>query len=157
MSKHPKAEPEKGFPVSNLQFMHRLFLAYQNQQTLPVELSCSHYCELLTISDDSKCSLYEKECTASKWSTRELRQQLDSSLYERLLLSRGKENKEEVQRLAEKNQEISRPEAILSDPYAFESAGIPAKKPVMEADPEDAFIDHIEKFLLELGKGFMFT
>ena len=82
--------------------MRRLFLAYPNQQTLSVKLNWSHYCELLTISDDNKRSFYEKECIASKWSARELKRQLDLSLYERLLLSRGKENKEEVKRLAEK-------------------------------------------------------
>ena len=120
-------------------------------------MSWSHYCELLTISDDKKRSFYEKECIASKWSVRELKRQLDSSLYERLLLSRGKENKEEVKRLAEKGQEIEKPEDILKDPYVFEFVGLPENKPVMESDLEDALINHIEKFLLELGKGFMFV
>ena len=102
ISKRLKAELGNSFSISNLQFMRRLFLAYPNQQTLSVKLSWSHYCELLTISDDNKRSFYEKECITSKWSVRELKRQLDSSLYERLLLSRGKENKEEVKRLAEK-------------------------------------------------------
>ena len=118
ISKRLKAELGNGFSISNLQFMRRLFLAYPNQQTLSVKLSWSHYCELLTISDDNKRSFYEKECIASKWSVRELKRQLDSSLYERLLLSRGKENKEEVKRLAEKGQEIEKPEDILKDPKA---------------------------------------
>ena len=157
ISKRLKAELGNGFSISNLQFMRRLFLSYPNQQTLSVKLSWSHYCELLTISDDNKRSFYEKECIASKWSVRELKRQLDSSLYERLLLSRGKENKEEVKRLAEKGQEIEKPEDILKDPYVFEFVGLPENKPVMEADLEDALINHIEKFLLELGKGFMFV
>ena len=157
ISKRLKAELGNGFSISNLQFMRRLFLAYPNQQTLSVKLSWSHYCELLTISDDGKRSFYEKECIASKWSIRELKRQLDSSLYERLLLSRGKENKEEVRRLAENGQEIEKPEDILKDPYVFEFVGLPENRTVMEADLEDALIDHVEKFLLELGKGFMFV
>ena len=87
ISKRLTAELGNGFSISNLQFMRRLFLSYPNQQTLSVKLSWSHYCELLTISDDNKRSFYEKECVASKWSVRELKRQLDSSLYERLLLS----------------------------------------------------------------------
>ena len=157
ISKRLKAELGNGFSISNLQFMRRLFLAYPNQQTLSVKLSWSHYCELLTISDDSKRSFYEKECITSRWSVRELKRQLDSSLYKRLLLSRGKENKEEARRLAENGQEIEKPEDILKDPYVFEFVGLPENKTVMEADLEDALIDHIEKFLLELGKGFMFV
>ena len=157
ISKRLKAVLGNGFSISNLQFMRRLFLAYPNQQTLSVKLSWSHYCELLSISDTNKRSFYEKECIASKWSVRELKRQLDSSLYERLLLSRGKENKEEVRKLAEKGQEIAKPEDILKDPYVFEFAGLPENKPVMEADIENALTNHIEKFLLELGKGFMFV
>ena len=60
-------------------------------------------------------------------------------------------------KLAEKGQEIEKPEDILKDPYVFEFVGLPENKPVMEADFEDALINHIEKFLLELGKGFMFV
>ncbi len=63
ISKRLKAELGNGFSISNLQFMRRLFLAYPNQQTLSVKLSWSHYCELLIISDDNKCSFYERECT----------------------------------------------------------------------------------------------
>ena len=87
VSKRLRAELGNGFSVSNLQFMRRFFLLYPKQQTLSVKLSWSHYCELLTISDENKRSFYEKECIASRWSVRELKRQLDSSLYERLLLS----------------------------------------------------------------------
>ena len=137
--------------------MRRFFLVYRKSQTLSDQLSWSHYCEILTISDENKRSFYEKECIASKWSVKELKRQLDSSLYERLLLSRGKENKEKVKRLTEKGQEIEKPEDILKDPYVFEFVGLPENKPMMEADLEDALINHIEKFLLKLGKGFMFV
>ena len=102
LSKRLTAEIGSGFSMTNLSFMRRFYLAYPKFQTASEKLSWSHYCELLTISDDNKRSFYEKECIASKWSVRELKRQLDSSLYECLLLSRGKENKEEVKRLAEK-------------------------------------------------------
>ena len=126
ISKRLKAELGSGFSLTNLKTMRRFFLVYRKSQTLSDQLSWSHYCELLTISDDNKRSFYEKECIASKWSVRELKRQLDSSLYERLLLSRGKENKEEVKRLAEKGQEIEKPEDILKDPYVFEFVGLSA-------------------------------
>ena len=124
ISKRLKAELGNGFSISNLQFMRRLFLSYPNQQTLSVKLSWSHYCELLTISDDNKRSFYEKECIASKWSVRELKRQLDSSLYERLLLSRGKENKEEVKRLAEKGQEEPARQAEYEIKTAIQSLSV---------------------------------
>ena len=156
IAKRLKSELGSGFSLTNLKTMRRFFLIYRKSQTLSDQLSWSHYCELLTISDENKRSFYEKECIASKWSVRELKRQLDSSLYERLLLSRGKENKEEVKRLAEKGQEIEKPEDILKDPYVFEFGGLPENKSVMEVGLENALINHIERFLLELGKGFMF-
>ena len=78
----------KGFSVSNLQFMRRFYQDYPIQQTLSVKLSWSHYCELLTISDREKRSFYEKEAMTAGWSVRELQRQIESSLFERLLLSR---------------------------------------------------------------------
>ena len=98
ISKRLTAELGSGFSLTNLKAMRKFFLIYRKGQTLSDQLSWSHYCELLTISDENKRSFYEKECVASKWSVRELKRQLDSSLYERLLLSRGKENKEEVKK-----------------------------------------------------------
>ena len=147
----------KGFSVSNLQFMRRFYQTYQIQQTLSVKLSWSHYCELLTISDPDRRSFYEKECIHSKWSVRELKRQIDTSLFERLLLSDGKANQEKVIALATKGQELSSPEDIVKDPYVFEFLGLPEGKPVMESDLEKALVRQIENFLLELGRGFMFV
>ena len=146
-----------GFSRSNLQNMRSLYLAYPKCQTLSGKLSWSHYCELLFISDDDRRSFYEKECVRSGWSVRELKRQISTSLYERLLLSDGKVNKEKVLELAEKGQEISTPGDIVKDPYVFEFLGIPDKKPVMESELEKALIRQIEDFLLELGRGFMFV
>lgn len=100
LSKDLTKEFWKGFSVSNLQFMRRFYQNYQIQQTVSVKLSWSHYCELLTISDADKRSFYEKESINSGWSIRELKRQISTSLYERLLLSEGKTNKETVLALA---------------------------------------------------------
>lgn len=120
-------------------------------------MSWSHYCELLSISDTDKRSFYEKEAVNSGWSVRELKRQIDSSLFERLLLSRGDANKEQVLALALHGNEIAQPEDIIRDPYVFEFLGLPEDRPVMESDLEQALVQQIEKFLLELGRGFMFV
>ncbi len=137
--------------------MRRFYQSYQIQQTVSVKLSWSHYCELLTISDPDKRSFYEKETINSGWSIRELKRQISTSLYERLLLSEGKTNKETVLALAEKGIEMSTPLDIIKDPYVFEFLGVPENKPMLESDLEKALVAQIEKFLLELGRGFMFV
>lgn len=157
LSKVLTRELGKGFSVSNLQFMRRFYLTYRIQQTVSVKLSWSHYCELLSISDSDKRSFYEKEAINANWSVRELKRQIDSSLFERLLLSRGEVNKEQVLALALKGNEIAEPADIIRDPYVFEFLGLPEDKPVMESDLERALVQQIEKFLLELGRGFMFV
>ena len=157
LSKALTAEFGKGFSVSNIQFMRRFYQTYQIQQTASVKLTWSHYCELLTISDPDKRSFYEKEAVNANWSVRELKRQIDSSLFERLLLSRGDANKEQVLALAEKGIEIAEPADLIRDPYVFEFLGIPEDKPMLESDLERALVQQIEKFLLELGRGFMFV
>ncbi len=157
LSKALTAEYGKGFSVANLQYMRRFFMSYEKQQTVSVKLSWSHYCELLIISDESKRSFYEKECINARWSVRELKRQIDSSLYERLLLSGGEVNKQKVLSLALHGNEIVKPEDIIRDPYVFEFLGIPEDKPFYESDLEAALVAQIEKFLLELGRGFMFV
>jgi predicted nuclease of restriction endonuclease-like (RecB) superfamily len=157
LSRELTKEFGKGFSRSNLQNMRAFYLNYENCQTVSGKLSWSHYCELLTISDADKRSFYEKESINAGWSVRELKRQIDSSLFERLLLSRGDANKEQVLALALKGNEISQPADIIRDPYVFEFLGLPEDKPVMESDLEEALVRQIEKFLLELGRGFMFV
>ena len=157
LSKELTKEFGKGFSVSNLQFMRRFYQTYQIQQTVSVKLSWSHYCELLTISDDEKRRFYEKEAINSGWSIREMKRQIATSLYERLLLSDGKANKEKVLALAEKGIEMAQPADMIKDPYVFEFLGLPENKPLMESDLEKTLVEQIEKFLLELGRGFMFV
>lgn len=109
--------------------MRQFYLTYQKCQTLSGKLSWSHYCELLSISDPDKRSFYEKETVNSNWSVRELKRQIASSLFERLLLSKGDVNKEKVLALAAKGNEIAQPEDIICDPYVFEFLGLPEDKP----------------------------
>jgi len=157
LSKELTREFGRGFSVSNIQFMRRFYQTYSNQQTVSVKLSWSHYCELLSISDNSKRSFYEKEAVNSGWSIRELKRQIATSLYERLLLSEGKANKEKVLALAEKGVEMVKPADMIKDPYVFEFLGVSENKPMLESDLEQALVVQIEKFLLELGRGFMFV
>ena len=157
MSKELIKEFGKGFSRSNLQNMRAFYLNYPKCQSVTGKLTWTHYCELLLISDHDKRSFYEKECINSRWSVRELKRQIETSLYERLLLSTGTENKERVLELSLKGNEIAKPSDIIKDPYVFEFLGIPENKPILESDLESALVTHIEKFLLELGKGFMFV
>ena len=147
----------KGFSLSNLYNMKMFYTKYPIFQSVTGKLSWTHYCELLYISDDDKRSFYEKEAINSNWSVRELKRQISSSLFERLLLSNGEANKKKVLELALKGNEIAKPEDIVKDPYVFEFLGLPENKPMMESDLEEALVRQIEKFLLELGKGFMFV
>lgn len=157
LSKELTREFGKGFSRSNLQNMRAFYLAYEKCQTVSGKLSWSHYCELLSITDENKRSFYEKESINSGWSVRELKRQIDSSLYERLLLSSGDVNKEKVLSLAQKGIEINQPADIIRDPYVFEFLGVPENKPILESNLEKALVVQIEKFLLELGRGFMFV
>lgn len=147
----------KGFSQSNLYNMKMFYTKYPIFQSVTGKLSWTHYCELLYISDDDKRGFYEKEAINANWSVRELKRQISSSLFERLLLSNGETNKKKVLELALKGNEIAKPEDIVKDPYVFEFLGLPENKPMMESDLEEALVRQIEKFLLELGKGFMFV
>lgn len=157
LSRQLTKEYGRGFSRSNLQNMRNLYLSYPICQTLSGKLTWSHYCELLSISDERKRSFYEQESINANWSVRELKRQIKTSLFERLLLSSGDENKKKILNLALKGNEINSASDIVRDPYVFEFLGIPEEKPIMESDLEKALINHIEKFLLELGKGFMYV
>jgi predicted nuclease of restriction endonuclease-like (RecB) superfamily len=119
----------------------------------PFTLSWSHYVELLTVKDPDERSFYEIEATNSGWSLPELRRQKASALYHRLALSRDKAG---VKRLAEKGQILTKPEDALKEPFVLEFLGLDEKSGYSESDLESAIITHLEKFLLELGKGFLF-
>ena len=157
LSKRLTKEYGKGFSKSNLFNMRNFYSTFPIFQMLSGKLSWSHYCELLSISDEKKKSFYEKETIQANWSVKELKRQIKTSLFERLLLSSGDENKAKVLDLALKGNEINKASDIVKDPYVFEFLGLPEEKLTMESDLEKSLITHIEKFLLELGKGFMYV
>jgi predicted nuclease of restriction endonuclease-like (RecB) superfamily len=119
----------------------------------PFTLSWSHYVLLLTIKKPEERSFYEIEATNEGWSQPELKRQVASCLYERLALSK---DKEEVRRLAREGQVIVTSADILKEPYVLEFLGLDENAGYSESDMETAIIDQLEQFLLELGKGFLF-
>ncbi|HAS81403.1 MAG TPA: DUF1016 domain-containing protein [Verrucomicrobia bacterium] len=116
-------------------------------------LSWSHYVLLMTIKDPDERSFYEIEASNEGWSLSELKRQKASALYERLALSRDKVG---IRQLAEKGQIITSAEDVLREPYVLEFLGFDEKSEYSETELESAIIDHLERFLLELGKGFLF-
>lgn len=146
----------KGFSVENLDRMRFFYRTYSNSSTVLTnfELSWSHYLFLMRIENMEERKFYEIECKNSNWSLRELRRQFDSALYERLALSK---NKEGVKLLSQKGIVVAKPEDIVKDPYILEFLGLPEKSEYSESDLEQKLIDRLEKFLLELGKGYAFV
>jgi len=157
LSKRLTLELGKGYSRSNLYNMRDFFTSYPKMQMLSGKLSWSHYIELKDVEDAEARSFYEHECANAHWSVEELKRQIGTSLFERLLLSNGKPNKEKVLALARQGAVIEKPEDILKQPYVFEFIGAREKKPVLEKVLEEKLIRHLEGFLLELGRGFMFV
>ena len=121
---------------------------------LRTELSWTHYRLLLKLEKDEARLFYMNEAANSNWSTRELERQINSLLFERLALSKDKKT---VIRMAKKGQAISSPEDLVKDPYVLEFLGLEKMEKYYEEDLEKALIDHLQKFILELGKGFSFV
>ncbi|MEI8375077.1 MAG: PDDEXK nuclease domain-containing protein [Planctomycetota bacterium] len=128
-------------------------ISAQHARKSPFTLSWTHYVLLLTIKDPDERSFYEIEATSESWSVPELKRQVASCLYERLALSRDKAG---IKRLAQEGQMITRPEDVLKEPLVLEFLGMDEKVEYSESDLESAIISEIERFLLELGKGFLF-
>jgi len=144
----------RGFSRQNLQNMKQFYLRFRNCQTPSGKLSWSHYLLLMRLDDDQAYTFYVKEAESENWSVRELDRQINSMLFERLSLSR---DKDEVRSLAEKGQIIESPDDVIKDPYVLEFLGLPEKAAYTENELETALIDRLQDFLLELGKGFAFV
>lgn len=148
----------KGFSETNLEQMRKFFKVYGIPQTLSEEfqfnLSWSHYLILMRIEDIGTRNFYEIEAIQNNWSLRELKRQVNSALYERLVLSK---DKEKVKELAVKGQIIEKPQDIIKDPYILEFLGLDEKSDYSENKLETEIINKLEMFLLELGKGFTFV
>ncbi len=117
-------------------------------------LSWSHYLFLMGITNPEERKFYETEATNENWSLREMKRQFNSALYERLSLSR---DKDEIAKLSTQGQIVERPEDIVKDPYILEFLGLREDSSYSESDLEQHIIDELQNFLMELGKGYTFV
>ncbi len=143
----------KGFSERNLERMRNVYLLFGKSSTALTKLSWSHLLRLSSIKDSSEREFYSIEAIENNWSVRELDRQVNSSLYERLSLSR---DKKKVRELATKGQKIQEPVDALKDPYVLEFLNLKEDHRYSESDLESAIISNLQMFLLELGKGFSF-
>ena len=143
----------RGFSVSNLKRMRRFYLEYPKGATVSHLLTWSHYVELLKIDDLLERSFYEKQTHIEKWSIRELQRQKKASLFLRLAASKDKDG---ILRLAKEGQSIEKPEDLIREPYVLDFLKIPEPYHLTESELESRIIEHLQEFLLELGKGFAF-
>jgi predicted nuclease of restriction endonuclease-like (RecB) superfamily len=171
LSQKLMAEFGRGFSVDNLQRMRVFYLMYKKYATLSristdqksetlsrksptlFRLSWSHYVFLMRLPEAER-KFYEIEAVKQNWSLRELERQFNSSLYERLALSRDKHR---VKELSQKGHIIEKPHDMVKEPYVLEFLGLKEESEYSETDLETAIINKIEHFLLELGKGFLFV
>ena len=149
-------EFRKGFSETNLEQMRKFFKVYGISQTLSEEfrLSWSYYLVLMRIENINARNFYEIEAFENNWSLRELKRQVNSSLYERLVLSK---DKEKVKELSVKGQIIEKAQDVIKDPYILEFLGLDEKSDYSENKLETEIINKLEMFLLELGTGFTFV
>lgn len=146
----PSGKFQRTLSVESLQSLRQAAFT-QIASSLP--LGWSHYVELLTLDDTAERRFYEIETAANQWSVRELQRQIASSLYQRLALSR---DKEEIRRLATEGQVVEKAADLIKNPLVLEFLGLEDRPHYSEDELEAAIIAQLESFLLELGKGFLF-
>ena len=158
LSDYLTANLGKGFSVENLTLMRRFYMTYSEKSISqsPItkfnpSVSWTHYIHLMRIQNEDERRFYELEIADNGWTVKEFQRQFDTSLYERLALSR---DKDKVRELAEKGQIIESPQDLFKDPYVLEFTGLPEKSSYTETELEQKLIDHLQQFLIELGKGF---
>jgi predicted nuclease of restriction endonuclease-like (RecB) superfamily len=168
ISNQLQKELGKGFSIDNLENMRKFYLTYSLSHTLlpksetaslflnapNFRLSWSHYLMLISIKDENERAFYEIESMQNNWSLRELKRQYNTGLYMRLALSTDKEG---VKQLARKGQQLERATDAIKEPYILEFLNLKEHYRYSENDLENALIDKLEYFLLELGKGFTFV
>ncbi len=146
----------KGFDASNLRYMRLFFQAFPIRDALRHELSWTHYRNLLRVDDKAARQWYMNEAATQNWSSRALDRQIGTLYYERLLLSKEKgavadEAEANIQDMAQSPREFVR------DPVMLEFLGLPGAGKLLESTLEQALMDKLQNFLLELGKGFAFV
>lgn len=142
-----------GFSVRNLQQMKKFFVLFPNTNALRSQLTWTHYRALLRVEDDTARKWYEEECIRSGWSSRQLERQISTLYYERLLASR---DKSAVVAEADELLEPLAAENYIKDPYVLDFLDLKNYPALRESDLEQALIDKLQDFLLELGRGFCF-
>jgi predicted nuclease of restriction endonuclease-like (RecB) superfamily len=149
-------EPEygSGFSYRQLAFCRQFYLAYPIVNALRSQLNWTQYRMLIQIPDANKREYYELEAVNNCWTGRELERQIDSLLYERLLMSNDKES---VLAVARKQRIPESPKEIIKEPVILEFLGLEKKPHYYESDLESALIEHLQNFLLEMGNGFAFV
>ena len=155
LSKNLTKEFGKGYSKRNLELIRKFYLTYKIAKSpISQSISWTHYLQLMRIQNENERVFYENEIVSNNWSVRELNRQINTSLYERLLLSK---NKSEILKLSQEGQIIEKPKDIIKDPYILEFLNLPENHTYNESELEQALIDKLEHFLLELGKGFTFV
>lgn len=154
LSKQMTSDFGKGFTVTNLSYMRQFYLTFPNHHTLCDKLSWSHYRLLMRVENENARQFYIEESVKSSWSVRQLERQINTFSYQRLLASHGDYD---VVEDTTKREPAKMPEDIIRDPYVLEFLGLEQSASFYESDLEQALIDHLQKFLLELGRGFSFV
>lgn len=150
------ADYGKGFDESNLRNMRKFYITYPKRDALRPELSWTHYRILMRVEKDKARNFYLQEAVEGNWSTRQLERQVNSLYFERLLMTR-KEGRQLLKKEAEDKKEEIKPAQIIKDPYVLEFLNLKSNTNFYEQDLEQALIDKLQNFLLELGKGFSFV
>ena len=148
LSERLTAEFGKGFTERNLRAMRQLYLAYPIRHTLCAELSWSHYRLIIRIDDPVRRDFYVRSAVEERWTVRQLDRQIHSFYYERLLATRAERKDEEPSTKAD---------GILKDPYVLDFLDLNGNSNYLETNLEQALMDKLQQFLLELGKGFSFV
>ena len=156
LSKELTKEFGKGFDESNLRNMRKFYQSFPIHDTLCHELSWSHYRLLIKIDDEKRRGFYMEEASSVGWSVRQLERQINSFYFERLLAT-GQEGRSEVENEIQLLEPKMERDYILKDPYILEFLDLQENKRYLESDLEQALIENLQDFLLELGKGFSFV
>lgn len=166
----------KGYSVSTLTNIRKFYEIYKNRisapmvtdfsepnsqplvtkfgNDVPFRLSWTHYLILMRIQNEDERDFYEQLAIQENWGKRELSRQYGSSLYERMLIGK---DKQQILRLSKKGRLAEKPADLVKDPYILEFLGIPEQTDFSETELESRLIDHLQEFLLELGTGFAFV
>jgi predicted nuclease of restriction endonuclease-like (RecB) superfamily len=154
LSEQLQPEFGSGFSVRQLERYRQFYKMFPNTSTLRTQLSWSHYKLLLSINNEHKREYYIAETVKNNWSVRQMERQVNSQLFERLLLSNDKES---VLAVARNEKLPTNPDEIIKDPMVLEFLGLRRESAYYEKDLEQAIITHLQDFLLELGNGFSFV